>query len=524
MALPAQFLDASNRPLLLSADPQAWIEARGVGDIVRAGNRNTQLSDSEKDATLIGGQGDDTYYVSAWGARLQEAPGSGVDTVIAWRNIELPANFENLVLNYGSLARGNDQANIIIVDTPGALVVGGRGDDVLVGGKGATTFEFAAGSGRDVIQRFSTADYAAEDGGRDVVRLQDYGFTSFDQVKAAMVQQGADTVLRLSDADSVTFRDKAVGEFSAANFQLQFDPKGLTLTFQDEFDTLNLYSSASHAGTWKTSFIFGDQTGPMAKDSRTLSASDNSIMIYVDKDFAGLAGKPLGLDPFSIKDGVLDITATRTPDAVQAQLWNYEFTSGLITTEKSFEQTYGYFEMRAKLPLAEGAWPAFWLLPTDASWPPEADIMEQIGGDTVYFSKHSIATGVQQSQTWKMDLADPTQFHTYGLLWTASTLTWYVDGVAAAATSTPADMNKPMYMLANLAMGGNWPGDPDPSLQSATFEIDYIRAYSLDPSMIGTPNPIPPPSPGHGAAHGAAETTALTAADVSFFDASGAFF
>jgi len=269
------------------------------------------------------------------------------------------------------------------------------------------------------------------------------------------------------------------------------DMTGMTLVFHDEFDRLDLYDPARGAGTWKTSFIFGKQTGPDAYESRTLSGSDDSIMIYVDKAFPGLARRPLGVDPFSVRNGVLTITARRIAAAERRHLWDYRFTSGLITTEKSFRQTYGYYEIRAKVPLVQGAWPAFWLLPTDSSWPPEIDILEQIGGRTVFFSKHSKAGGVDSHATTPWPLHDAEAFHTYGLLWTASTLTWYLDGRAVAATATPSDMTKPMYLLANLAMGGRWPGNPDPRTASAAFQIDYIRAYSLPPDRIGTPNPGP---------------------------------
>lgn len=258
------------------------------------------------------------------------------------------------------------------------------------------------------------------------------------------------------------------------------DMSGMTLVFHDEFDRLDLYDPARGTGTWKTNFNFGEQAGPHANSSRTLTASDGSIMIYVDKAFPGLARRPLGIDPFSVKDGVLTITARRVPAAQRQYLWGYQFTSGLITTERTFHQTYGYYEIRAKVPQVQGAWPAFWLLPTDFSWPPEIDVMEQIGGRTVYFSKHS-KVGGDTHFTTPWGLPDPETFHTYGVLWTPTTLTWYLDRRATVATSTPRDMNKPMYLLANLAMGGRWAGNPDPRTASAAYQIDYIRTYRLDP-------------------------------------------
>lgn len=68
----------------------------------------------------------------------------------------------------------------------------------------------------------------------------------------------------------------------------------------------------------------------------------------------------------------------------------------------------------------------------------------------------------------------------YGVLWTAETITWYIDGVATASIATPADMHSPMYMLVNLAIGGDWPGDPSASFSGADLLVDYVRAYSLD--------------------------------------------
>ena len=68
----------------------------------------------------------------------------------------------------------------------------------------------------------------------------------------------------------------------------------------------------------------------------------------------------------------------------------------------------------------------------------------------------------------------------YGVLWTAETITWYIDGVATSSIATPSDMHSPMYMLVNLAIGGDWPGDPSASFTGADLLVDYVRAYSLD--------------------------------------------
>ena len=68
--------------------------------------------------------------------------------------------------------------------------------------------------------------------------------------------------------------------------------------------------------------------------------------------------------------------------------------------------------------------------------------------------------------------------HTYGALWTPNAIIWYVDHVEVFRAATPADMNKPMYLLANLALGG-WGGGVDPAQLPAELQIDYIKAYAL---------------------------------------------
>ena len=173
--------------------------------------------------------------------------------------------------------------------------------------------------------------------------------------------------------------------------------------------------------------------------------------------------------------GHLDITADRAPQEIRDKIWNYPYTSGLITTQLSFAQLYGVFEIRARLPKGRGLWPAFWLLPKDLSWPPEIDIMESVGDPSkVYFTLHSSAA---KDPGLEVPIS-PDGFHTFAVSWDARTVAWFVDGREAKRLPTPPDMHKPMYMLANLALGGDWAGSPDASTPfPAKLSIDYIRAY-----------------------------------------------
>ncbi|HEY2662158.1 MAG TPA: Ig-like domain-containing protein, partial [Caulobacteraceae bacterium] len=79
----------------------------------------------------------------------------------------------------------------------------------------------------------------------------------------------------------------------------------------------------------------------------------------------------------------------------------------------------------------------------------------------------------------------------YGVLWTPSTITWYVDGTAVQSVATPPGMDKPMYMVANMAVGGSWPGNPNASTQfPSALQIDYIHAYTLAQIQSATPTTV----------------------------------
>jgi beta-glucanase (GH16 family) len=252
------------------------------------------------------------------------------------------------------------------------------------------------------------------------------------------------------------------------------DGRRLQLTFSDEFDSFRPYRNGQ--GVWRT--VMRDGKPNSLTDLRTLPPN-KELQIYVDQDIPGIAPHWATMNPFSVQNGVLQISARPAPAGTEAMLGGYRYTSGLITTQPSFSQAYGYFEMRARLPMGKGLWPAFWLLPADLSWPPEIDVMESIGdASEVYFTAHS-KLGSPPALKYALD---PDVFHVYAVSWDAKQIVWYVDGHEVKRQPTPADMDKPMYMLANLAVGGGWPGDPDDTTNwPARYDIDYIRAYRFAP-------------------------------------------
>ena len=284
------------------------------------------------------------------------------------------------------------------------------------------------------------------------------------------------------------------------------DPKNLsstaTMTFDDEFNALSLWNGVS--GAWDTNFWYN----PPAGNGSTLSGNGEQEW-YINANYAPTSS----VKPWTVNNGVLDLTAAEAPQDIQPLIDGYKYTSGMINSYHSFSQTYGYFEMRADLPAGQGFWPAFWLLPADGSWPPELDVMEVLGKDPtkLYTTLHYGTDNAQaQGSATVADMSDG--YHTYGVDWEPDTITWYFDGQQVYQAATPADMHKPMYMLANLALGGYWPGMVDGTTDlSDAMHIDYIRAYQSK-GVADPGGAAPPPADGNsGGGTGAGST--ITAPD-----------
>lgn len=220
---------------------------------------------------------------------------------------------------------------------------------------------------------------------------------------------------------------------------------------------------------------------------RTL-AGNAEQEVYVDPNYAGAAGKPLGLNPFSAAKGVLHIIAQKTPPELSKFVSNLPYTSGVLTTRKSHVQRYGYFEISAKLPTGQGLWPAFWLLNVDKAWPPEIDIMEAPSnivklGQVNNAVHYKDATGAKRSSSCKPKTPISDAFHLYGALWTAERIVFYIDRKPVSQIKTPLGVDKHMYMLMNLAVGGTWPGNADATTPiPADMQVEWVTAY-----MTGSP-------------------------------------
>ncbi len=226
---------------------------------------------------------------------------------------------------------------------------------------------------------------------------------------------------------------------------------------------------------WK--LVFADEFDAQAVDLTKWNLRDpfekgrnNELQAYVPESIG-------------VADGKLRIVASRQKAEYAGVM--REYISGMMTTAGKFSQKFGRFEVRAKAPAGRGLWPAFWLLPdSPPSWPPEIDVMEVLGHDTrtVHFTHHWFSDPVNRIRAADGDShfgQDVSRdFHVYRVDWSPGMIIWYLDGVERfrSTQSVPTDVK--MFLLLNLAVGGNWPGDPDAATPfPAAMEVDWVRVY-----------------------------------------------
>jgi beta-glucanase (GH16 family) len=296
------------------------------------------------------------------------------------------------------------------------------------------------------------------------------------------------------------------------------DPNNLAatarLTFSDEFNGLSIWNGAT--GTWSTNWWYNDEWGLYPKSNGGTLEGNGELQWYINDNYAATSA----VNPWSVNNGVLSITADKASSTISPLINNYKYTSGELNTWHSFSQTYGYFEISAKLPAGQGLWPAFWLLQEDGDWPPEIDVMEVLGQDTtkLYSTVHTEQTGSHTASYFNAVTSDmAASFRRYGVNWQADKITFYFDGKVVGQVATPADLHEPMYMIVNLAVGGSWPGAPNAStVFPATLQVDYIRVYS-DAGATGAVVGGSPGEPaGTSGTSGADALSGLAAADVIY--------
>lgn len=240
-----------------------------------------------------------------------------------------------------------------------------------------------------------------------------------------------------------------------------------TLIIEDNFDI----DGAPDPNLW--GFDIGD-----GSDQGLDRWGNNELQYYTDRT-----------ENVKVENGFLLITAR------QEDFQGSNYTSARLITKGKFDQKYGRFEARMRLPYGKGMWPAFWMLGDDNDgvdvWPQigEIDIMENRGQEPTLItgSVHGpgYSAGNAESKSFTLDGARfDTDFHVFGIEWGPNYINYYVDNKLYNQI-TPADVDgewvfndRPFYMLLNLAIGGNYVGNPnDETNFPQTMLVDYVRVY-----------------------------------------------
>jgi len=211
---------------------------------------------------------------------------------------------------------------------------------------------------------------------------------------------------------------------------------------------------------------------------------NNELQYYTDRELNS-----------TIYNGKLAIRALKEtftgPDGTR------EYTSARIRTKNKGDWKYGRFEIRARLPYGQGLWPAIWMLPTDwvyGGWAAsgEIDIMELLGNDpqTVYGTIHyggAYPDNVHTGSSYKLTTGSfSDDYHVFVLEWEENEMRWYVDSVLyltqnnwyTSSAPYPAPFDQRFHIILNVAVGGNWPGNPDnTTVFPQTMLVDYVKVY-----------------------------------------------
>jgi beta-glucanase (GH16 family) len=248
-------------------------------------------------------------------------------------------------------------------------------------------------------------------------------------------------------------------------------PVGYRLVWSDEFDVAGL----PDAGKW-------------VYDTERNSAGwyNNELQYYAE---ARAENSRVENDMLVITARREDLSVVGLPD------WSgQKYSSARLITRGKASWTYGFVEVRARLPCGVGTWPAIWTLsqPPDTRWPDdgEIDIMEHVGFDagvvhgTVHTAAYNHARGNHMSATTSVPDAC-NEFHRYQMTWTANRITVGVDDRNYYQYSNDGSGNaewpfdSPQYLILNIAVGGDWGGQMgvNDSVFPVRMEVDYVRVY-----------------------------------------------
>ena len=242
------------------------------------------------------------------------------------------------------------------------------------------------------------------------------------------------------------------------------------LVWSDEFDGTEIDGSK-----WTYEIGDGCDRGP-----GLCGWGNNELQYYTDLDKNAF-----------ISDGKLVIQSVKENPLY---LNKYEYTSARLVTKNKGDWKYGRIDVRAKMPIGKGLWPAAWMLPTDnvyGIWPKsgEIDIVEYLGDKpsevigTIHYGHDFHRFNTQHIELESGTFAD--DFHVFTAIWTEDCILFRMDGKDIGVPNTRSTVypttwpfDQAFHMILNIAVGGNLPGNPDASTQfPQRMEVDYIRVY-----------------------------------------------
>lgn len=242
--------------------------------------------------------------------------------------------------------------------------------------------------------------------------------------------------------------------------------------------TTTTTGGSTSTGTQTYKKVWADEFDSTAIDTKKWNFETGNLNVNDEKEYYQAANA-------AVSNGNLVITAK------QQNVGGQPYTSARLNTSGKFSIQYGRIEARIKLPLGAGLWPAFWMLGSNIStvgWPQcgEIDIMEHINADSlIYGTMHWNSNGaVQYGQNLS---TSPSAYHVYAVEWTPQSINWYVDdklyvtgNIANSINNTGAFNTGSFFILLNLAVAGDWPGQTvDISKLPASMYVDYVRVYQL---------------------------------------------
>ena len=192
-----------------------------------------------------------------------------------------------------------------------------------------------------------------------------------------------------------------------------------------------------------------------------------------------------------VEGGRLHITARREALSSLSDWGGQAYSSARLVTRGKAAWTYGFFEIRAKMPCGTGTWPAIWMLGTGGVWPDdgEIDILEHVGRTPgeILGTVHTPVTGGSGNGSRTALPTACTAFHDFQLHWTADEIAIGVNGNVYHRYRNPRSgraawpFDAPQYLLLNIAVGGTLGGAVDDSIFPRTMEVEHVRVWQATP-------------------------------------------